>query len=149
MSLSDEMETMPPRSARAGAIRDDWLDRAALGASLLCLAHCLALPLLFAALPVLARLLAIPESFHLWVLVFALPTSGFALFSGRGAHGALWPMAMGMSGLGLMALGAAWFGQTPGETPLTVAGSLTLAAAHIANWRLRHGASRRGRITAQ
>ena len=118
--------------------RHDWLDRAALGASFACLLQCLALPVLFSLLPALAQVMSIPESFHLWVLAFALPTSGYALISGRVRHGARWQLAAGALGLALLAIGVLWFGETARETPVTVAGSLTLAAAHIGNWRLRH-----------
>ena len=120
------------------AAREDWFERAALGASLLCLVHCLALPLIMAALPALSRVLAIPESFHLDVLAFAVPVSGWTLLNGRGRHGAAWPLMLGIAGLALLAIGALAFGKTRGETPLTVLGSLTLAAAHLSNWRLRH-----------
>ena len=122
----------------AETTRHDWLDRAAVGASVACLIHCLALPLLFSLLPALTQLLSIPESFHLWVLGFALPTSGYALIAGRERHGARWPLVLGLLGLMLLAIGILWFGATPRETPVTVAGSLALAAAHLGNWRLRH-----------
>jgi hypothetical protein len=120
------------------ARRHDWLDRAAVGASFACLLHCLALPVLFSLLPALAQVVSIPESFHLWVLAFALPTSAYALASGRARHGASWPLAFGALGLALLAIGVLRFGGTLYETPVTVAGSLTLATAHIGNWRLRH-----------
>jgi MerC mercury resistance protein len=115
----------------------DWLDHAALGASALCLVHCLALPLIIAALPALSHLLSIPESIHVWILLFALPTAGLAFVTGRARHGASYPLVIGVLGLMALATGVA-FGNTPIETPVTVTGSLLLAAAHIANWRLRH-----------
>ena len=37
----------------------------------------------------------------------------------------------------LLALGALRYGGTIHDAPVTVAGSLTLALAHLANWRLR------------
>lgn len=126
------------------ATREDWLDRAALGASFLCLVHCLALPLVLAALPALARLLPIPQSFHVWVLAFAIPTSAAALLSGRRRYNASWPLVLGLVGLVLLAVGSLWFGETSAETPVTVLGSLTLATAHIANWRLRSHTHRHG-----
>ena len=115
----------------------DWLDRAALGASALCLVHCLALPLIIAALPALSHLLSLPESVHLWILLFALPTAGLAFVTGRTRHGAFYPLIIGAFGLVALAIGVA-FGNSRLETPVTVTGSLLLAAAHIANWRLRH-----------
>ena len=57
----------------------------------------------------------------------------------RPVHGERPPlalMALGGLGVALLALGA--FGPQPIETPVTVAGSLCLAAAHFWNWR-RHG----------
>lgn len=122
-----------------GQRRDGWLESAAVGASLLCLAHCVALPLVIAALPALSKVLAIPESFHLWVLAVAVPVSGGALVAGRARHGAVWPLVLGAIGLALLAVGALWFGGTSLETPSTVAGSLLLVGAHLANWRLRRG----------
>lgn len=123
--------------ASATRRREDWLESVALSASMLCLVHCLALPLLIAALPVLSSALAIPESFHLWVLAFAIPASGTALVSGRAQHGAQGPLLAGMAGLALLALGVLAFGETRWETPVTVLGSLALAGAHYGNWQLR------------
>lgn len=122
---------------------EDRFEKAALAASFLCLVHCLALPLLIAALPPLSRILALPESVHLWLLGFAIPASGGALVAGRARHGSALPLALGAAGLALLALGALPFGGSAGETPVTVAGSLALAAAHILNRRLPAPAIRR------
>lgn len=127
---------MPKQALRAG----DWLERLGMGASLLCLIHCLALPLVFAALPALSSLLAIPETFHLWVLAAAIPSSGLALLSGRSQHGAGYPLGTGVLGLALLATAVLAFGSSGLEMPITVAGSLSLAFAHVSNWRLRHRA---------
>lgn len=116
----------------------DWVERAAIGASMLCLVHCLALPLLLAALPALAGVLHLPESVHLWILLFAIPSSLLALLSGRAGHGFSYPTLIGLAGLGLLGAGAIPFSHGSLETPVTVAGSLALATAHIVNWRLRH-----------
>jgi hypothetical protein len=134
--MRDEMVDVVRRGGRSPSI--DWVERAAVGASIACLVHCLALPLVLAALPALSSVLAIPESFHLWVLAFAVPASGAALFTGRARHGAGFPVLLGIAGLALLALGVLLFGATRWETPVTVLGSLTLAGAHMANWRLRH-----------
>ena len=120
-----------------GRPNGNWIEGAAMSASLLCLIHCLALPLILAALPAMSSVLPISESFHLWVLAFAIPASCAALFAGRARHGARWPLLLGIAGLGLLAVGAILFGSTPMETPTTVAGSIALVAAHVANWRLR------------
>jgi hypothetical protein len=122
----------------------DWFERAAAGASLLCLIHCAGLPLLLAAIPALSRALALPESFHLWMIVLAVPASGTALLAGYRQHRAWRPLATGIAGLGLLLAGALLFGEGRLETPVTIAGSLCLVAAHIANWRGRHGRHRHG-----
>lgn len=113
-----------------------WLDKAAMTASFLCLVHCVALPVLLALLPSLSRVLDIPETFHLWMLAFAVPASVWALVSGRARHGL--PLPLGLCGLALLTLGAVVFGEGRLETPVTVAGSLVLIAAHLVNWRMRH-----------
>lgn len=116
----------------------DWLERAALAGSVACLAHCLALPLMLAALPALASAFSVPESFHLWMLAFAIPAAATALVQGRGRHGADLPLWLGVIGMSLMLVGAIVLGETWAETFLTMVGSLFLAVAHVANWRLRH-----------
>lgn len=113
------------------------VEHAALGASLLCLVHCLALPLVFAALPAIASILPIDSSFHLLMLAIAVPASGAALVTGRSRHGAWWPLLLGGAGLSLLAVGVLRFGDTALETPLTVTGAIVLAVAHLSNMRLR------------
>lgn len=121
--------------------RTDWIERTALTASFACLAHCIGLPILFAVLPVLSSALPIPPAFHLWMIALAVPMSSIALLTGRARHHATMPLSVGFFGLALLAMGAILFGETRLETPMTVAGSLTLAWTHIANWRLRHAQS--------
>ena len=121
----------------AATRRADWAERLAIGASAACLVHCLALPLALAALPALSSVLSLPESFHVWVLAIAIPTALLALLHGRARHGRGWPLVAGLSGLTLLAIGALVL-EGGSETLATVLGSLTLALAHIANWRMRH-----------
>ncbi|MGN7159557.1 MerC domain-containing protein [Sphingomonas sp. SAFR-052] len=119
--------------------RATLLDGAAIGASLLCLIHCIGLPILFALLPALASIgLPSSEWLHLLLLLTAIPVSALALVGGWRAHGRIVPMLLGALGLAGLAAGLA-FNSVPGaETALTVAGSLALAMAHIGNWqRLR------------
>ncbi|WP_448663428.1 MerC domain-containing protein [Sphingomonas sp. CJ20] len=113
------------------------LDGFALCASTLCMLHCLALPLVLAALPALATRLEVGESFHAIVLAFAVPTSALALIGGWRRHRAAAPMLVGAVGLTLMASGIAFATREALETGLTVAGSLFVAGAHIGNWRQR------------
>ena len=117
---------------------EDMLDRFATGASLLCLLHCLAFPLLIAALPSLSQILHLPESFHVWVVLFAIPGSLWALLAGRSRHGAITPLILGSAGLLFLIAGISILHDAGWETQSTVAGSLLLSAAHVFNWRLRH-----------
>lgn len=116
--------------------RSTLLDGAAIGASLLCLIHCVGLPILFALLPALATIgLPSSEWLHLMLLLTAIPISALALVGGWRAHGRVAPLMLGAMGLAGLAAGLA-FGRVPGaETALTVLGSLALALAHIGNWR--------------
>lgn len=112
------------------------LDGSAMSLSGLCLVHCLALPVLAALLPALGPWTH-AEWVHVAIVLFAAPIAAFAL--ARPVHGERPPRALtalGGLGVALLALGA--FGSPAIETPVTVAGSLCLAAAHLWNWR-RHG----------
>jgi hypothetical protein len=122
----------------AAAANADWVERAAVGGSALCLVHCAGLPLLLAALPALSRLIALPESIHVWALAFALPTSAAALFLGYRVHHQRWSLVAGGIGLTLLALGALVLLGGPFETPITIIGSLCLVYAHVVNWKMRH-----------
>lgn len=110
-------------------------DGLAIGASTLCLVHCLVLPALILLLPALATILAVPEEFHLWALALAVPTSLFALASGHRRHGRRQPALAALPGLLLLALGALAAPDEATETWLTVAGSILLATGHAINWR--------------
>ena len=112
-----------------------WLDWAAVSASGLCLLHCLALPLLIAALPSLGG--AVAGSGTHWVLLaFAFPVSLWVLTRDPWPAGIV-PLALGAAGLSLMTLGVAFYEGLPAERILTVAGVSFVAAAHIVRWRRR------------
>lgn len=111
------------------------LDGFAVAASVVCMVHCLALPLLLALLPVLSGTLVEGEGFHLLVLALAVPTSAFALWASRNRGGSNAPLLAGAAGLVLLAL--ALLAGEAAERAITLAGSLLLAGAHMANWRAR------------
>ena len=114
------------------------LDAGALALSSLCLLHCLALPLLAAALPLFGAW-AEAEWVHLLFVAIALPLTGAALWRAhqqqRLPSGA-WATAT--FGLGMLLAGALGWPSHAAETPLTVAGSVLLAATHVWNARRRH-----------
>lgn len=112
------------------------LDGAAIGASLLCLIHCIGLPILFALLPALATMGGVSaEWVHVVLLLTAVPLSGIALIGGYRAHGRIVPLMLGAVGLAGLAAGVTLASGPAAETALTVAGSLALAGAHVGNWR--------------
>jgi len=116
--------------------RSTLLDGAAIGASLLCLIHCIGLPILFALLPAMATV-GVPSSewLHLVLLLTAVPLSGIALVAGYRAHGRIVPLALGGAGLIALATGLVFASIPAAETVFTVVGSLALAAGHVGNWR--------------
>ncbi len=118
------------------------LDALAMLLSALCLMHCLALPLLVAALPLAASSLVADERFHQWLLLGAVPTSVIALGWGWRRHRDNLVAWLGVIGLILMVFAA--FGIQAGlidvkaERVLTVIGAVMLAIAHLRNYQLRH-----------
>lgn len=109
------------------------LDASAISLSGLCLAHCLALPLVAAFSPLLATW-AEAEWVHGVAIALAAPLSALALWRKR--RPAI--IALALSGLSLLAMGALHWPSHELETPITVAGSVLLAAAHLLNWRRGH-----------
>ena len=130
--VSPEGPVMKPALAKA-------LDLSAVGLSALCLAHCLALPALALALPLLGAW-AKAEWAHLVFISLAVPIALLALIDGSTGRPVSWRLA-GLAGTGLahMMAGALAFPEPSWERPLTVVGGLLLASAHIANWRRRAG----------
>lgn len=107
-------------------------DGIAVSASLLCLAHCLAVPILAASLPALGLLLGHSVLIHALLLALALPLGVWALARGRRKAG--WqPVVTGLAGFMLM--GAALLLPEASERALTVAGVSLVAVAHWRNWR--------------
>jgi hypothetical protein len=114
-----------------------WLDGAAIGASALCLVHCLGLPVVAIAAPALAAWLGAEEHVHAALLLLAAPLALLALGRGWRVHHASLPPLLGLLGLLLMVAALAWHDL---DQPLTVAGVTLLAGAHLLNWRLHRRA---------
>lgn len=122
---------MKPSDARV-------FDASAIGLSGLCMLHCLALPVLGALLPALAAW-SHAEWVHAAFVLLAFPLAGVALWRShrvRPLPAPLW--ALSACGLVALTLGALGWPVEAWETPITVAGSTMLAAAHVWNWRRRH-----------
>lgn len=115
-------------------------DKAAVGFSLMCAAHCLLLPVALSVLPSVATLtLLSDEFFHRALLGLVLPTSVIALTLGCRKHkryGVWIAGAVGLTALvAAAALGQDLLGDF-GEKGLTFAGAVIIALSHVQNFRL-------------
>jgi Cd2+/Zn2+-exporting ATPase len=104
--------------------------------SVLCLIHCLGLPLLIAALPTLGWL-APDEKLHWLLTILAVPIAFLALLPGFRVHRSLWILLGGLAGVGLM-LTAPLLAQGLAEEVITSVGATLLVSCHLFNrWRSR------------
>lgn len=124
------------------------LDLSAVGLSILCLIHCLALPALSLLLPVLGGL-ARAEWIHVAFVLVAAPVAVLAFVDLKTRRPRSWPLLLvAVGGLMLMLAGAAELPSPSYERPLTVVGGLLLAIAHIGNLQRRgheHSSAQGGR----
>ena len=115
------------------------LDKTAVVLSAICLLHCLALPIVLTLLPVVNIVLLSEHVFHGLLLAFILPISVIALSIGCREHKDTATIVLGISGLAILTFCAIW-GHTllgiTGERIVTSIGGLTLALAHIQNYRV-------------
>ena len=114
------------------------LDKAAIGLSVLCVAHCLLTPIAIVMLPALGATFLDDERFHYALLFLVLPTSIFSLGLGCRKHGRREILLFGLFGLLLMSLililGEDVLGEL-GEKLSTILGALIIAFAHVRNFR--------------
>ncbi|WP_312780569.1 MerC domain-containing protein [Brevundimonas sp.] len=114
-----------------------WGDAAAIGLSALCMIHCLALPLLAAALPFLGLFTDAPWV-HWVFAATAAPIAAWSLSRPVSEGRRNWTLlVLGSIGILLLFLAAAGLPGQDSETPLTILGGLLLATAHSLNWRKR------------
>jgi hypothetical protein len=118
-----------------------WWDRLAIMLSSLCLLHCVATVILLLAAPTLVLSAVVDEGFHETLVIAALPLSIVAMLSGYRVHARCAPIIQSVIGLACLGIAAFAASSFAAETILTIAGGLTLAAAHFANLRLRRAAA--------
>jgi hypothetical protein len=117
-------------------------DRIGVVLSMICLVHCLALPLLLAALPFLGFTFlneeAHPHAFHLLFALLLLGVGGLAFGQGYRRHRRAMPVVLGTIGTILLFLGALnpghWISHTQ-EHVVTIFASFVLLMAHWQNRR--------------
>jgi hypothetical protein len=116
-------------------------DFAGMTAAFLCLVHCLAMPLLLAAFPLLG-LAGDGEALHDALLLGAAAPALLALVPGYLRHREAAAVSLGLAGLGMFLLAAFLAAPRWGEsaeTAITVLGSILLLSAHLRNRRCRQG----------
>lgn len=117
---------------------ESWLDGFAVILSAACMVHCLLLPLALTVFPMMQGTMVDEEQFHLIMLFFILPSSLIALTIGCRKHKDTLTLALGATGLIILALtalfGHDWFGFLGERIATTVAGVI-LAGAHFRNFR--------------
>jgi hypothetical protein len=112
----------------------DWLDGTAIGLSGLCMLHCLALPILVGALPMLTPFTE--GHLHAQMLYFAIPLSVVAIGIGFARHRDPRVVLAAVAGLGLLVTGATVAHGSLGiiaDRLFSVSGAVVLAAAHLWN----------------
>jgi len=115
------------------------LDRSAIGLSVLCLLHCIAVPVAFVVSFSFPALWMVDERFHQFLVFLVLPTSFLALALGCKKHRTWVVAAWGICGITLLLVAALfghdWVGES-GEKLLTGIGSILVVIGHVLNYRL-------------
>jgi len=81
-----------------------WLDKLAISMALLCAIHCLILPIVIVALPLVQATFFADEDFHLWMLIAVFPTTIASIFLGCKKHRDKWVALACIIGLSLLVL---------------------------------------------
>lgn len=136
MRQSYNMQSVAP-ARHQPLLNADWLDRAGITLSALCVAHCLTSAIVVTALASFGGVLLAPW-IHEAGLVIAIALGGVALINGTLGHGHILPMAIGGFGLGVMA-GAVSLPESSHDMEMlaTLVGVLLLALGHDLNGRAR------------
>ena len=115
-------------------------DKAAIGFSALCIAHCLLLPIGLALLPSVAIIGVLSdELFHSLLIVLIIPTSLVALSLGCRLHKSWLVLLLGAAGMSILVLTAFFAHDLLGEqleNVATILGAMLIAASHAQNFRL-------------
>ena len=114
------------------------LDLYAVGLSTLCVLHCVALPVLVALMPVVGQA-AENELVHRVLAVSAVPVSLRVIWKTRPLNRNRLFVGAALLGLALLLLPAFVEAVSAYEEPITVAGGVLLACAHIWHWLRRCG----------
>ena len=128
ISMDPADSRLRPRGARTA-----HLDLCAAGLSTLCLVHCLALPLLLSAMPLVAQSIG-GHLVHQILAVLAVPVSLRVVWKAPPVPGNGLFVGAALSGLALLLLSAFVHAVEAYEQPITVAGGALLGSAHLWHW---------------
>ena len=65
---------------------EGWLDKLAISMAVLCAIHCLIVPVLIVAVPLIGATFFVHENFHFWMLVAVFPTTLASILLGCKKH---------------------------------------------------------------
>ncbi len=120
-------------------LKNIYYDKFAIGLSLLCTLHCLALPLLMLLLPTVSAVFLADEGFHSSMVMMVLPISSFALWVGYKQHHSFKILLQGVTGLIILSitvlLGHEQLGEVA-EKLLTLLGSSFICYSHYLNYKM-------------
>lgn len=114
-------------------------DKLAIGLSMACALHCLAIPVLLILVPNLVALQLDNEAFHFWMVAAVVPSSLYALSLGCKQHKRYRLLLLGLIGLVLLVAAVALGEEritVVGEKLLTVIGASFVAMGHWFNYSL-------------
>ncbi len=112
------------------------LDRFAIGFSVLCAVHCLAVPVLFLIFPsVLASLHLDSHVFHELLIWAVIPTSFVAIFLGCKRHKDKLVLALAGIGIAALTASALYEHSALGHTGEKIATLLSVSILALAHWR--------------
>jgi hypothetical protein len=114
-------------------------DVLAVSLSVLCILHCLLIPVMVIAVPTMSSFFFVDEAFHIWMVVAVIPVSALALYRGWKKHLVLQVAVVGSIGLLIISC-AAFLGHEYlseyWERFLTVIGTILIIFSHIWNYYL-------------
>lgn len=120
-------------------LKNIYYDKFAIGLSLLCTLHCLAMPLLILILPTVSAVFLADEGFHFYMVMMVLPISSFALWVGYNQHHSFKILLQGLTGLIILSitvfLGHEQLGEVA-EKLLTLLGSSFICYSHYLNYKM-------------
>lgn len=115
------------------------LDKSAIGLSMFCVLHCIALPFVVIMVPQLTAFWFAGEDFHRTLIYLVLPTSILGIGLGCRRHGSYRIISWALTGLLTLIFAAVYghdlFGETT-EKLLTLMGGVCVMKAHVLNFRL-------------